>query len=86
MTVPMNLVAITNLDVKVCNQESNWPQWNLPCSLTQPKITRQRHFKLTDIELDLIKDEISIMECVEYTTYIRINVMHVDDIEDSENL
>ena len=41
------------------------PQGNLLHSLTQPEIKRQRTFKLTDIEYDLSKGEISGMERVE---------------------
>ena len=39
-----------------------------------------------DIGYDQIKDEIANMECVDYNTAIRINIMNVDDIEDFQNL
>ena len=57
MTGSMNTVAIPNLDVTVWTQKSELTQGNLPRSLTQPKITRQRSFELKDIEYDQIKDE-----------------------------
>ena len=61
MTVSMDTVSIPNLDIKVCIHKSEVPQWNLLRSLNQPKITRQSHFKLTETECDLIKDEITSM-------------------------
>ena len=56
MTVSIYMVAIPNIDVKVWTRKSDLPQVNLLRSLTQPKITRQRPFELTDLEYDKIKD------------------------------
>ena len=78
----MNIVAIPNIDVKVWTWKREFPQGDFLHSLTQPKITRQRPFELTDIEYDLIKDKIPNMERVEYNTDVGINVINVDDIED----
>ena len=50
--------------------------------MSKPDITRQRPFRLTDINYDQMKGEIARMEQVEYNTAIGINVMDVDDIED----
>ena len=50
--------------------------------MSKPDITRQRPFRLTDINYDQMKGEIERMEQVEYNTAIGINVMDVDDIED----
>ena len=52
VTVSMNTVATPNLDVNVWFQKSEFPQENFPPSLTQPKVTKQRPFELTDIEYD----------------------------------
>ena len=76
----MSTVAIPNIDVKVLTRKSEFPQGNFLRSLTQPKITRQRTFKLTDIEYDQMKDEIEIMERDEYTAAYGRNGMNVDDI------
>ena len=46
---------------------------------------KKNPFKLTDIEYDRIKYEMSRMERVEYNTASRRNVMNVDDIEDLGN-
>ena len=62
------------------------PQGNFLRSLTPPKITRQRAFKLTDNEYDKIKDGIVRMEYVECNTAIGRNIVNVDDIEDFSNL
>ena len=53
------------MDVQVWTHKSELPQGNFLRYLTQTEITRQRAFKLTYIEYDLIKDEIESMECVE---------------------
>ena len=82
----MNTVAITDLDNNVCNWKSDLPQVNFSCSLTPPEITRQRNFKLTDIEYDLKKYEIASMGRVEYKNAIIRNVIKVDDVEVSANL
>ena len=50
----MRTVDIQNFDVKVRTQGNDFLVGNFPCSLTQPEITRQRPFELTDIEYDLI--------------------------------
>ena len=81
MTVSTNTVAIPNPNVKLCTWKSEFP-----CYLTQPKITKQTPFGVTDTEYDLIKDEITRMECVEYNTSFGINMMNVDDIEKFANL
>ena len=57
VTVSMNTVAITNLEVKVWTRKSELPQGNFLHSLTPPKITRLRPFELTDTEYDIIRDE-----------------------------
>ena len=62
-------------------RKSDFSQSNFLRYLTQPKITRQRPFKITDIEYDQIKDESERMERVYYNNDIRRNVMNVDDIE-----
>ena len=48
----MNKVAIPSLDVKVWTWKSDFPQGIFLCSLSQPKITRQRPFELTEIKYD----------------------------------
>ena len=85
VTVSIEIVSIINLDVKVWTQKSELPERNFLGSLTQPKITRLRPVKLTDIEYDLINNEILMMKCVEYSTGVGRNVMNVDDIEDFAN-
>ena len=57
----MYTVAIPNLEVKVWTRKRELTQKNFLRYLTQPEITRQRPFKLTDIEYDIIKDEIARM-------------------------
>ena len=86
MTVSMNTVAISNIEVKVWTQKSELPQGSFLRSLIQPKITRQIHVELTDIDYDLIKDEILRMECVYYNNASGINIINVNDIEDFQNL
>ena len=86
VNLSMKKVAIPNLDIQVFNRESDLPQGNFLRSLTQPKITRQRHFKLTDIEYDRIKNKIARMEHADYNTDIKINVLNVDDMEDVLNV
>ena len=44
------------MDDKVWTQKSELPQINFLRSLTQPKISRQRPSKITDINCDQIKD------------------------------
>ena len=44
------------------------------------EITRQRPFKLIDIEYDRIKYEITSMERVEYNNAAGRNFMNVDDV------
>ena len=82
----MNKGYIPNTDVRFWTQERELPQGNFLCSLTQPKITRQRHLELTDIDYYIIKYYITRTERVEYITGIERNVMNIDDIEDFENL
>ena len=82
----MNRVAIPNLDVQIWTRKSELPQGDFLRSLTQPEITRQRPFKLIDIEYDQTKDEIKRIKLVNYNTAVGRNVMNVDDIEDFENL
>ena len=82
----MKTVAIPNLDVRVWTRESEFPQGHFLLSLTQPKITRQRTFEISDIGYDLIKDEIEMVDCDEYTTDVGIYINNVDDIEDFVNL
>ena len=84
VNVSMSTVAIPNFDVKVWTRKSDLPQVNLLRSLTQPLITRRRTLELTDIDYDIIQDEISGMEYFEQNTSIRRNVMNDDDIEDFE--
>ena len=74
--------AITKIDFKVWNRKIDQSQRNFLHYLTQPEITRERPFELTDIECDRIKDEIESTESVEYHTALGINVRNVDDIED----
>ena len=45
-------------------QKRDFPQGSFLRSLTQPGITRQRNFELTDIEYDLINDELARIEHV----------------------
>ena len=79
----MRTVAIPNIDINVWTQKSAFPIGNYYlCSLMKPEFTRQRHFKLTDIEYDIITDETAMMERVEYNTDIGRNVIYVDDTED----
>ena len=85
-SVSMNTVPIKDIDVKVWTRKSDLTQGNLLHSLTQPGITRQRPFKLTEIKYYPIKYEIARMERVDYNTYFGRNVMNVDDIEDFANL
>ena len=54
VTVPMNTVSIPNLEAKVWTQKSEFPQGTFLRYLTQPEITRQRPFELTDIYYDLL--------------------------------
>ena len=68
----MRKVDIPNIDGKVWNRKSDSPQRNFLRSLTQPEIKIQRPFKLTDIDFDIIKDEIITMERVEYSTAIGV--------------
>ena len=68
--------------IHVWTRKSELPLGNFLRSLTQPEITRQRPFKLTDIKFDWIKCEISSIERVYYNNVIGKNVMNVDDIED----
>ena len=82
VTVSMRTADIPNLYVKVWTQKSELPQENFLCSITQPNISRQGPFELTDIEYDTIEDEISGMEIFEYNNSVVINVMKFDDIED----
>ena len=65
MTVSINTVAIPNLDVKVRTRKIEFPEGNFLRSLNQTEITRQRPFKLTGINYELIKYEIERMKCVE---------------------
>ena len=55
MTVSMRIFAIPTIDIKVWTRKSEFPLRNYLRSLTQHSITRQRPFKLTDIEYDRIK-------------------------------
>ena len=50
VTVSINTVDITDLDVKVWTQKSELPQGNSRRYLTQPKSRRQITFKLIYIE------------------------------------
>ena len=78
LTVLINTVDITILDIKFWTCKSELPQGNFLSFLTQPKITRRRPFELTEIYYDLIKDEISRIEHVEYFTAVGITVMYID--------
>ena len=78
----MRTVAVPNINIKVWSRKNELPLWNYLRSLTQPKITRQRPFELTDIEYDIVKYQIASMERVEYNTSTGRNVMNVDDIEE----
>ena len=64
-TVSMNTVSIPNISIKFWTCKSEFSLIKFLCSLTPPKITRQRPFELTYIDYDLIKDEIGSMERVE---------------------
>ena len=86
VTVSMITFDIQNLDLKVWTRKINNPQWNHLRSLNLTQITRQRSFKLTDIESDLTTYEIARIEHVGYNTCIGRNVMTVDDIEYFANL
>ena len=81
----MRTVDITNIYIKVWIRKSEFPQGNLPRSLTQPRNTIQRPFEIMDIKYDRINVEIVRIECVECNTSIGINVMKVDDIGDFIN-
>ena len=48
--------AIPTLDINFWTHKNEVPQVNYLCYLTQPLITRQISFELTDIEYDQIKD------------------------------
>ena len=61
-------------------------QENFLRSLTKLEIKIPRPFEITDIEYNLMKDEIESMECVEYNTSTGINVMNIYDIEEFANL
>ena len=65
ITVSMNEIVLPNTEVKLWTRKIEFPQVNFPHFLTQPKITRQRTLKITDIEHDRIEDEISRMGHVE---------------------
>ena len=86
MTVSTRKVSIQNIDIKGLARKSESPLGNHLLSLMQPEITRQRPFKIADIEYDLIKYGIVSMERVDYNNSIGINFIDVDDIEDLENL
>ena len=66
-------------------RKSDFSQGGFLHFLTQPKITRQRPFEITDIEYDVINDSIETMERVEYNTSGGWNVLNFHDIEDLEN-
>ena len=85
VTMSMKTVAIPNTEIKVWTRESDSQQEYSLRYLTQPEITRQRNFDLTDIEYDLINNLIARMECVEYITASGRNMMNVDAIEDYAN-
>ena len=57
----MNTGAITNIDVTVKILKSELPQGTFLRSLTQPKITIEVPFKITDIANYQLKNEISRM-------------------------
>ena len=86
MNFSINIFYIPNIDVNVWTRKSEFPQDNFLNFLTKPEITRQRPFELTDIDYDLIKDEILRMECVDYNNASGINIINVNDIEDFQNL
>ena len=54
----MNTVDIPNTDVKFWTQKNEFPLDNKLRYLTQTEITRQRPFKIMDIEYDRINDGI----------------------------
>ena len=80
VTVSMRTFDVPNSDIKVWTYKSELPPGTWICSLTQPEITRQITFEVTDIEYDLMKDENPGKECVEYHTAIERNTTNVDDI------
>ena len=53
------------------------PQGNYLHSFKKHEIKRQRHFKLMEMEYDIINNEISRMECVECNDSTGRNVMDV---------
>ena len=52
----MMIVSILNIDIKVLTRKNDFPQRNHLRSLTQPKITRQGTFKITNIGYDIINE------------------------------
>ena len=58
VTVSMRTLAIPNIDIKVWTRKHELLQGNYPRYSTQPEITRQKPFGLTDIEYDRTKDQI----------------------------
>ena len=86
VTISTKTVYFPNIDIKVFNRKSEFPQSNFLRSLTEPEITRKIPFKLTYVEYDRIKDEMARMEHVDYNIDIKINIMNVDDIEDFANV
>ena len=65
MTTSTNTVAITNIDIKVLTRKCEFPQENLPRSLTHTKIIKQRTFELTYIEYYQVKYEMIKMELID---------------------
>ena len=82
VNVSINTVYIPNIYVNVRTWKIQLPQGNFLPSLTQPKITRQRPFKITDIEYGLINYLVTKMECAEYKTSVGRNIINVDYMED----
>ena len=65
----MRTVSIPDLNVGFWTFKNYTGELYL-CYLTQPEITRQRTFELTDIDYDRIKMKFARMKCVEYNTSI----------------
>ena len=59
--VLMSTVAIANIDVNLCTRENYFRQVNYLCYLIQPEITIQRPFKITRVEYNQVKYEITSM-------------------------
>ena len=78
--VLVSTVTITNIDVAFWTYKIKYHRVNICFPLTQPTITRQLRFELTNIDYDQIKDEIASMERVDFSTDIGSNFMNEYDL------